>query len=147
MIRQRHGFDRLDATAFEGGEKARRMADAGHRHYVRESGDIATFAGKQVNRHPWAQPHRDLPGRATPPLTITASTLCKRDARSRIGPAGSHQPLPKRRTPSITTISVPRQLIVLQPVVGDDNLQIVRAEQRFTASLRSGETATGAPVR
>jgi hypothetical protein len=27
--------------------------------------------------------------------------------------------------------SVPRQLIVLQPVVGHDNLQIVRAEQRF----------------
>lgn len=52
MVRQRHGFDRLDAAAFEGGEEARRMADAGHRHYVREGGDIATFAGKQVNRHP-----------------------------------------------------------------------------------------------
>jgi hypothetical protein len=60
MIGQRDGFYRLDAAAFEGGEKARRMADAGHRHDVVEGRDIATFAGAQVYRQSGSQLHRDL---------------------------------------------------------------------------------------
>ena len=132
MVRQRHGFDRLDAAAFEGGEEARRMADAGHRHYVREGGDIATFAGKQVNRHPWAQPHRDL--------TRTRHAAVN---DNRINALQARRPLahrPGRQPPAVAkaahavnndNFSVPRELIVLQPVVGHNHLQIVRAEQRF----------------
>jgi hypothetical protein len=36
---------------------------------------------------------------------------------------------------------------VLQAIVGDDKLKIVGASSACTASLRTGETATGAPVR
>ena len=108
------------------------MADAGHRHHVREGGDIATFAGKQVNRHPWAQPHRDL--------TRTHHAAVN---DNRINALQARRPLahrPGRQPPAVAkaahavnndNFSVPRELIVLQPVVGHNHLQIVRAEQRF----------------
>lgn len=91
-----------------GGEETRRMADSCHRHHVVQRRRIPAFTGQQIHASPGRSCIGISPGRARPPLTITASTLRKREARSRIGPAGNHQPLPKRRTPSITTISLSR---------------------------------------
>ena len=45
---------------------------------------------------------------ARPPFTTTASATASRERVSRSGPAGSSQPLPKRRSPSMTTISQSR---------------------------------------
>ena len=61
----------------------------------------------------------------------TASTVRRRDAGSRSGPAGSRQPLPRPRAPSTTAISiVARQRVVLQSVVAHDDVALrVRGEQ------------------
>lgn len=66
------------------------MADAGHfRHYVGEGRNIATFAGKQVDRHPGTQLHRDLSRTRHAAVDVNHINALQAAMPARIGPAGS----------------------------------------------------------
>ena len=64
---------------------------------------------RRANAGEMRQPALPPPSsKARGPLTTTASAAANRAGVSRSGPAGSNQPLPNRRSPSMTTISQSR---------------------------------------
>ena len=110
VVRQRM-TENFDAVRTQHVEETLRVADAGDgvhgaaREFVSALGVPpirlnAPFASSRMLRAPSR--------RARPPFTTMASAAAKRAGVSRKGPAGSSQPLPKRRSPSITTISQSR---------------------------------------
>jgi hypothetical protein len=82
--------------------------------------DPATYTGRlreeverwnrDATRNRGALTYRRGPGMLSEasPFTTTASTVASRETGSRSGPEGSGRPLPKRRSPSTTAISMSR---------------------------------------
>ena len=121
---------KLDVPRREAGVVGQRMAedvDPVRAQHVEKPLGVAD-AGDGVHLRARKRPKRQFRGRRTsatalfassrmlsapsssarPPFTTIASATASRERVSRSGPAGSSQPLPKRRSPSMTTTSQSR---------------------------------------